>query len=92
MSKPQTKPRLIPAILPLILMVALASCRTLPSADARPDLPVIAWPAFPDPDGKVHRLDDGRVVMSTEYWLAITRYVIDVEAGIAEVEAWRAVK
>ena len=32
------------------------------------------------------------VSMPLAYWLAVTRYVIDVEAGIDEVEAARAVK
>jgi hypothetical protein len=52
-------------------------------------MPVIDWPAFPDPTGHV-KLADGVVSMSAEYWLAVTRYVIEVEAGIDTVEAYRA--
>jgi hypothetical protein len=32
-------------------------------------------------------LDDGRVAMDADYWLAIARYAIDIEAGIQLVEA-----
>jgi hypothetical protein len=74
-------------------MAALTSCRTCPSAEPvveyvdRP-IPVVAWPTFPDPAGLVKR--DGEVVtMSLAYWLALTRYVIDVEAGIEIIEAYR---
>jgi hypothetical protein len=43
----------------------------------------------PDPTGKVSQAADGSVVMTAEYWLSITRYIIDVEAGIAIIESAR---
>ena len=52
-------------------------------------IPEINWPSFPDPSGEVSQLPDGRVVMSKEYWIKITRYVIDAEAGIDIIEASR---
>lgn len=52
-------------------------------------LPAIDWPPFPDPSGAVELLPDGRVALPLELWLDITRYVIDVEAGIDRIEAYR---
>lgn len=52
-------------------------------------LPYIAWPAFPDPGDSVALDAEGRVVMPLEYWLDVTRYVIDVEAGIDRLEVYR---
>lgn len=76
----------------LILTILSTSCRTFPEKIVeyrnRP-IPSVAWPTFPDPKGIVARNADGTVVMPTEYWLAVTRYVIDVEAGIEKIEEYR---
>lgn len=88
MCKPKTKRRLIPASLTLTLLVALTSCVTRPPVVVKVDLPAITWPLFPDPAGLVTKQGD-IVSMPLSYWLSMTRYVIDVEAGIAEVEAAR---
>lgn len=90
MSKPQTKQRSIPVIMAVILTAALTSCVTKPPFVVKVDIPVVAWPAFPDPTGQVTRVDN-IVSMPLAYWLSMTRYVIDVEAGIAEIEAARGV-
>jgi hypothetical protein len=42
---------------------------------------------FPDPTGQVTTSPDGKtVMMPTAYWLKITQYVIDTEAGITIYE------
>lgn len=85
------------AILLLILLVVSTSCQTCPPSAApievieyrdRP-MPVVNWPTFPDPEGQVERMPDGRIVMTLTYWLAVTRYVIDAEAGIEIIEISR---
>ena len=82
------------AIVLLLLTGALTSCQTLaPEVIVeyrdRP-LPVIDWPTFPDPAGVVkYSLTTDTVVMPLDYWLAVTRYVIDAEAGIDVIEACR---
>ena len=90
MQRLSRKLALIPAILSLILAGVLTSCRTCPPSAAVEPLP-IAWPSVPDPAGKVALAGDV-VSMPLAYWLSVTRYVIDVEAGIDEVKAARAVK
>lgn len=52
-------------------------------------VPEVDWPPFPDPQGNVSALPDGRVAMTLEYWRAVARYVVDVEAGIAKLEAMK---
>ena len=93
MRRPNGKNRFPLAILALISLVAWTSCATCPKSDAPasspPPLPAIRWPTFPDPSAEVARDADGSVRMSLAYWLAVTRYVIDVEAGIEIVEAYR---
>jgi hypothetical protein len=73
------------------LTLLLASCLTSP----KPTLPSIGldWPALPDPTGKVLYIDEetcgvagGMVVMPLEYWLALGRYVVDVERVRKQVE------
>lgn len=54
-------------------------------------MPDVNWPAFPDPKGQVTKSGDV-VSMPLAYWLAVTRYVIDAEAGIQVIEAARAVR
>jgi hypothetical protein len=88
------------ATLALILAVALTSCTTwqpevvtveVVKYRDRP-IPDIAWPTVPDPADKVVRMTDGRVAMPLIYWLAVTRYIIDAEAGIEIIEASREAK
>ena len=85
--------QLFPAmILAVILTLLSVSCKTSPVVvTEKVELPPIDWPVFPDPTGQVERLPDGRVVMPLTYWLAITGYVIEAEAGIYTVEAYRGV-
>jgi hypothetical protein len=58
--------------------------------------PEVSWPDFPDPQGSVGRLSEdtfvpaGVVVMKMDYWLALARYVVDVDAIKEIIEAWRA--
>lgn len=73
----------------------LMSCQTLPPEIVtvieyrdRP-IPEINWPQFPDPKGIVKQNADGSVSMPLDYWLKLTKYVIDVEAGIDILEASR---
>ena len=80
-----------------VLMTFLAlsmSCQTSPvnvvEYRSRP-LPDIVWPTLPDPKGVVKESGE-LVTMPQAYWLALARYVIDVEAGIDLVEAYRGVK
>ena len=79
----------------LILTVVLTSCQTSPPEVVtvveyrdRP-MPEINWPVLPDPAGRVKSQGD-TVTMPLAYWLDLTRYIIDVEAGIELYEAGRA--
>ena len=63
------------------------SCQSSPRIAEK--LPEVEFPTFPDPLGDVSQLEDGRVVMSLDYWLKIGRYVIETEAAIETVEAQR---
>lgn len=75
---------------PLVVsLLLLTSCQTSPPAPSpRPEPVPVAWPAFPDPAGQVTE-KDGVVSMPVEYWLALTRYVIDAEAARELYEAER---
>jgi len=77
--------------LPVILAVLLTSCQTSPVAvvTENPPLPAIDWPVFPDPTGEAEQLPDGRVIVSPEWWFALARYAIHVEANIDLIEEYR---
>lgn len=47
----------------------------------------VGFPEFPDPMGEVSRLESGEVVMSLDYWLKISRFVIANEAAIEKLKA-----
>ena len=83
-----------PIVLMLLLTFPLTSCQTSPENPAPavniPAPLAVSWPELPDPVGKVARLPDGRVALPAEYWMALSKYIIDVEAGIEIVEAYRA--
>ncbi len=73
----------------------LWGCCTTSQVPASP-LPAVNWPAYPDPQGNVGLLKEdtivpaGVVVMKLDYWLAIARYVVDVDAARKIIEAYRA--
>jgi hypothetical protein len=69
------------------LTLVFLSCQTSP-APVAPEPLKIDWPVFPDPTGRVS-MDGDRVVMDADYWLAVARYAIDVDACIGLVEASR---
>lgn len=77
----------------LILTILSTSCRTSPPVIEYRDrpIPAVSWAQFPNPKGIVKIDDESKTVtMPLAYWLAVTRYVIDTEAGIKTIEAYRA--
>jgi len=75
-----------------LLLVALTSCQTLaPEVKVvyeKTPLPAIEWPVVPDHTGLVTE-SNGVVSMPLIYWLALVRYIIDIEAGKDTIEAFR---
>lgn len=71
------------------LTLLSASCANSPAATPKfePD-----WPQVPDPSGKVCLLEEdtvipaGTVVMTLEFWIEISRYVVAVERVRESIE------
>lgn len=63
------------------------SCMTYPVKPEPPRVD-ISWPSFPDPAGLITE-KDGVVSMPADYWLAMARYIVDVEAAHEKYEAER---
>jgi len=68
------------ALLTSASMLLWTSCKTWPPAPSPEQTPSVSWPIFPDPTGQVEKLPDGRVAVTFDLWLALTRYAVDVEA------------
>lgn len=71
-------------------MLLLASCQTSPRVTPSIGLD---WPELPDPEGQVFYLNEaqseipgGIIVMCPEYWLALGRYIVDVERVREQVQ------
>lgn len=61
------------------LLSLCASCQSVP--EPVPVVrPVVVFPVFPDPAGRV-TMEGGVVSMPLDYWLAIARYKLDVDAA-----------
>jgi hypothetical protein len=66
-----------------LAILLLASCATVPKGVR--EIPGPAWPALPDPSGRVFYLEEsaevpaGMIVMGAEFWLALAEYVQGVE-------------
>ena len=67
-----------------VLLLLWGCCTTSPAA---PALPTLEWPTFPDPPASVV-LANGVVSMPLDYWLAVARYAVDVEAVRKIIAAW----
>ena len=81
---------LLAAMLSALTLLSV-SCQTSPKSI--PEIPInLDWPAPPDPKGKVIRLEEprmmpaGTVVMPLDYWLALSRYIVDAERVRKQVE------
>jgi len=58
----------------------LSGCCTTPPATT--NLPKVNWPTWPNPVGVVSFDEStGAVSMPLDYWLAIARYQVDVDAA-----------
>jgi len=68
-----------------VLLLLWGCCTTSPVVC--PDPPPVQWPTWPDPVGKAS-LADGVVSMPLDYWLAVARYAVDVEAVRKIIAAW----
>lgn len=91
MRRPSARTGWLRVVMLTAFLLLMTSCqtspRTIPSID-------IQWPAFPDPEGSVVYVPEeecdfpgGLVVMPLSYWLALGRYVVDVERVRKQIEA-----
>lgn len=69
----------------MLLLSLFLSCQSVPPPVVERVRPVVVFPEFPAPDCRVTE-SGGVVSMPLEYWLAIVRYKIDVDAAQATYE------